>query len=95
MKMNGLLRKLSFIFLLLLFAAYVNGQTVTTDKVDYMPGEKMIVSGKGWLPNESVNLVLTEQELLDPSWTDITKTVVCDVSGTFSIDLFELVQANL
>jgi len=60
-----------------------------------MPGEKMIVSGKGWLPNESVNLVLTEQELLDPSWTDITKTVVCDVSGTFSIDLFELVQANL
>jgi len=41
MKMNGLLRKLSFIFLLLLFAAYVNGQTVTTDKVDYMPGDKI------------------------------------------------------
>ncbi|GAP69954.1 protein containing conserved repeat domain, partial [Bacteroidales bacterium 6E] len=93
--MNREPRRLSFIFLLLLITVFVHGQTITTDKVDYMPGDKMIVSGKGWLANETVNLVLTEQELLDPSWTDVTKTVVCDASGNFSIGLYDLVQANL
>lgn len=32
--------------------------TVTTDKVDYIPGEIVFIGGSGWLPGETVLLVI-------------------------------------
>ncbi|HZY10562.1 MAG TPA: hypothetical protein VFF29_05350, partial [Bacteroidota bacterium] len=34
--------------------------TVTTDKADYSPGDTVLVTGSGWQPGESVQLVFVE-----------------------------------
>ncbi|HEX7175531.1 MAG TPA: kelch repeat-containing protein, partial [Pyrinomonadaceae bacterium] len=34
--------------------------TVTTDKLDYAPGQTATISGTGWQPNEVVNIILHE-----------------------------------
>jgi hypothetical protein len=73
----------------------VNGQTITTDKVDYMPGDTVTVSGTGWRTNESVDLVLTELELLDTAWVDVTKTIECDAFGNFLDQVYIVVNADL
>ena len=36
------------------------GQTVTTDKLDYYPGDYVIITGSGWQPGEIVKLHLYE-----------------------------------
>src|SRR5258707_13310581 len=33
-----------------------SGETVTTDKPDYEPGETVVISGTGWTPSEAVAL---------------------------------------
>src|SRR4051812_1766431 len=33
-----------------------NGENVTTDKSDYMPGETVVISGSSWTPNQAVAL---------------------------------------
>ena len=33
-----------------------NGETVTTDKPDYEPGETVVISGTGWTANQAVAL---------------------------------------
>ena len=33
-----------------------NGETVTTDKSDYSPGETVVISGTGWTANQEVAL---------------------------------------
>src|SRR6266581_4989909 len=37
-----------------------NGETVTTDKPDYVPGETVVISGTGWIPNQAVALNITD-----------------------------------
>ena len=48
------------------FMLFGHGQIVTTDRVDYMPGDSVIVSGQGWLPFESIQLDLTKFPAASP-----------------------------
>lgn len=52
-----------------------NGQSVTTDKVDYSPGDIVIASGTGRKPVEQVSLNLEEKEL-DPSCHEMSSGTV-------------------
>jgi hypothetical protein len=45
----------------------VYAATVTTDKLDYAPGEIVIITGTGWMPDEKVTLFLHEDPIVDPS----------------------------
>ena len=55
--------------------------TVTTDKVEYIPGERVTITGKGWQPGETVSIVLRE----DPrTGQDRTLTSVADANGDFT-----------
>jgi hypothetical protein len=54
---------LTFVFLItnLFFALGAFAQaTVTTDKLDYAPGEYVIITGTGWLPGETVSFHFDE-----------------------------------
>src|SRR6266404_6639227 len=42
-----------------------NGETVTTDKSDYMPGETVVISGTGWTANQDVALNITDSNSVD------------------------------
>ena len=69
--------------ILLLLSAPAIGQTatVTTDKNHYSPGETVIITGAGWQPGETVNMVIRE----DPSThLDHFLSSVADPSGTFT-----------
>jgi hypothetical protein len=83
------------IMLFILSSQMAIAQTITTDKVDYMPGDTMKVIGTGWQSNESVSLLLKELELLDPGWVDLSKTLICDGSGAFTDEFYIVVTANL
>lgn len=72
-----------------------NGQTVTTDKVDYSPGDIVTASGTGWKPGEQVNLNLMEQ-VLDPSCPEVSSGIqVCDGSGKFVSRIYSVGQTDL
>ncbi|GJM61278.1 hypothetical protein PEDI_18300 [Persicobacter diffluens] len=49
-----------FLYLFLISANMAHGQIISTDKVDYMPGETVILTGKGWNPFEKVRFYLEE-----------------------------------
>jgi hypothetical protein len=55
--------------------------TVTTDKVDYAPGQLVTMTGTGFQPNEAVTIVLHEQQTGQP---DRTFTSVADSQGNFT-----------
>jgi len=68
-------------FLLMLIALPRTGfsqATVTTDKLDYIPGEYVQVSGTGWLLSENVMLVIVEDPVIHPA---DTLYATADVSG--------------
>ncbi len=67
------------------------GQTVTTNKVDYFPGDKVLASGKGWNAFEQVDLLLTEQIFNNPG---ANLVVTADASGSFSQDIYTVVEAD-
>ena len=69
----------------LLAAAAVQGQSVTTDKLDYAPGETVYISGNGFMPGESVLLLIEhiEPNLPDPWHTHDAWEVDADSSGNF------------
>jgi len=83
-----------FAFGLLLFTLNSFSQTVTTDKVDYMPGDSVLASGEGWGAYENVELLLTEQEFNNLG-EGITQTVQCDANGDFSENIYHVVNADL
>jgi len=39
-----------------------SGETVTTDKPDYEPGETVVISGTGWTPSEAVALHIDDSK---------------------------------
>src|SRR5438128_5778567 len=66
--------------------------TVATDKADYAPGENVVITGSGWEPGETVNLVLYEDPALDPP---LQLTAVADANGDFMnadfiVDVFDI-----
>ena len=42
---------------------------VTTDKTDYAPGETVIITGAGWQPGETVNMLLHREPKTQPDTT--------------------------
>ncbi|HKJ41635.1 MAG TPA: hypothetical protein VKA27_06040, partial [Sunxiuqinia sp.] len=77
-----LILTISFMMLCLIGMA----QTVTTDKLDYAPGEVVWISGSGWQPGEQVSLLimnLTYDDLnLLPHYAEWF--VTADASGDFT-----------
>src|SRR5947208_4385515 len=61
-----------------------NGETVTTDKSDYMPGETVVISGTGWTANQDVALNITDSNSVD-RWDVI---VTADGAGNISNSYF-------
>ncbi len=55
--------------------------TVTTDKIDYGPSELVTITGTGFQPNETVTLVLHEQQT---AHADRTFAAVADGQGNFT-----------
>ena len=37
------------------FYSALNAQTVETDKLDYVPGETVLITGSGWTPGSQVD----------------------------------------
>jgi uncharacterized protein (DUF2141 family) len=52
--------------------------TVTTDQANYLPGQTVTITGTGWAPGETVQLVFHEDPTLEP---DFTFTTVADGNG--------------
>ncbi|HVE65072.1 MAG TPA: hypothetical protein VNC59_00715, partial [Thermoanaerobaculia bacterium] len=69
--------------ILLLLSAPAIGQTasVTTDKYHYSPGETVIITGTGWQPGETVQMVIRESPF---THLDHFLSSVADASGSFS-----------
>src|SRR5207249_7555264 len=54
--------------------------SVTTDKIDYPPGDTVTISGKGWQPGETVAMVLHEE----PTQKEKKLTAIADATGAFA-----------
>lgn len=68
------------------------GPTVATDKADYSPGDTVIISGYGWQPNESIDLLLKETPDANPpsEWT-----VIADSIGSFADRSFLVNESHI
>jgi hypothetical protein len=60
--------------------------TIQSDKADYAPGELVTLTGSGWVPGESVNIVVNDD--VGQSWNR-NVNVTADASGNIT-DLFNL-----
>src|SRR5512143_40630 len=60
--------------------AAASAATVQTNRLDYYPGENVVISGSGWQPGEIVSLLLRETPPLDP---DLTLYAQADAEGNF------------
>ncbi|HEX7847053.1 MAG TPA: hypothetical protein VF476_14730, partial [Chitinophagaceae bacterium] len=74
-----------------LLANIASGQTVTTDKPDYSPGEYVIITGGGWIAGESVSINI----LSDCGCTDTTFTVQASTGGEIYHDQFLILPEHL
>jgi L-asparaginase II len=61
--------------------------TVTTDKLDYIPGEYVIVTGSGWEPGETVDLDFHETPKVCTNDHHV-RTTVADENGNIYYDQF-------
>ncbi len=62
--------------------------TVTTDKSDYKPGDKVIISGFGWEPGETVTFLLQEEPNICGDRE--LEPVIADENGNFTTFGFEV-----
>src|SRR6266550_2050636 len=74
------------------FSARASAATVATDQPDYHPGQTVTITGSGWEPGETVDMVLHEDPPLDP---DLELTSVADANGDFTntdftVDVFDI-----
>jgi hypothetical protein len=68
------------------------GATIETDFDDYAPGGAVYLTGRGWGPNETVHLVMTE----DPDrHADVIRDVQADASGFFSLRFYEVQESDV
>jgi hypothetical protein len=70
----------------------VTGASIETNLDDYMPGEVVHLVGRGWSPNESVTLHMTEEP---DTHADVDTNVVADASGGFSIHFYDVQEHDL
>ena len=59
----------------------LSAQTVTTDKLDYMPGETAYASGSGWTANSTITMTIHEEPVLHD---DVVSYTTADAFGDFS-----------
>ena len=79
---------LAIAFLLIVSTMAALGQaTVTTDKLDYIPGEYVIVTGTGWEPGETVDLDFHETPKVCTNDHHV-RTTVADEDGNIYYDQF-------
>ena len=70
----------------------VSGAAIETNQDDYLPGEIVHVVGRGWAPNETVNLYMSE----DPdTHEDVSMDVTADSTGSFSVHFYDVQQYDL
>src|SRR5437016_7564169 len=74
------------------FSARASAATVATDQPDYHPGQTVTITGSGWEPGGTVDMVLHDDPPLDP---DLALTSVADANGDFTntdfvVDVFDL-----
>jgi hypothetical protein len=73
-------------------AEHYHFATIKTDKDDYAPGERAVITGTGWQPGEEVTLLFQE----DPAvHDDYVLTVVADGTGTIYWDQWAPEQHDL
>lgn len=101
MKSEFLLRLKSVLLLPLFFLLFTamsmvgtaQNVTIATDKDDYWPGEWVMISGTGWLPDEMVQLTLIHVEPNIPDHThDDVWEVQADSNGKFFMEEFFFVE---
>src|SRR5438552_8113044 len=66
--------------------------TLFRSKTDYAPGETVTITGTGWEPGETVDMVLHREPETQP---DTTLSSVADASGNFTNDTFVVNQLDL
>jgi len=69
------------IVIVAVFAAQASAATVTTDYLDYAPGEIVTITGSGWWPGETVSILLHEEPETHP---DVTVSSIADADGNFT-----------
>ena len=98
---SWLLRLVYTVVLLVGSSPFLLAQTVTTDKLDYAPGEIAIITGSGWTGDQLVDLHFAEDPFVDHihDYHDIAvnsdgtfiksrvrNSVSTEASGTFSFE---------
>src|SRR5206468_11320523 len=65
--------------------ASAQNPTITTDRDDYAPGETVVITGSGWMPGETVSMLLFEEP-----WGQLNRTLsaVADSLGNIVNDDF-------
>ncbi|MEO6683258.1 MAG: hypothetical protein ABIN48_10610, partial [Ginsengibacter sp.] len=82
--MKILLRCLFFTLFAVTFSSatsFAQTATVTTDKLDYAPGEYVIITGTGWQPGETVNFHFDETPKPASCLLSHDISVVADADG--------------
>jgi hypothetical protein len=70
----------------------VSGASIETDQDDYVPGQIVHVTGRGWAANETVHLFMTE----DPdTHGDVEQDAVADSAGGFSLHFYDVQEHDL
>ncbi|MBK5285432.1 MAG: hypothetical protein JJE25_08500, partial [Bacteroidia bacterium] len=84
--MKTITQKLQLLFIcsaLFLFSSAVNAQTLTSDHLDYSPGDTAILSGCGFQPGETVIMQVVRADG-SPSTGDAPWSIAADANGCFS-----------
>ncbi len=71
-----------------------SGASVSSDKVDYLPGTQVIITGRGFQPNENITLTFHEYPHVDTAELH-TFTVQADADGNFTFDGYAPEDADL
>ncbi|MBJ7880393.1 DUF11 domain-containing protein, partial [Gelidibacter salicanalis] len=76
-----LLKKSILFFTFFLASLSLLAQTVTTDKLDYLPGETAYATGSGWLAGENIVINIHEEPVYHP---DVVTNITADANGSFT-----------
>jgi hypothetical protein len=84
---------LLLLFLFLLNANLLLGQTVETDKLDYLPGEYVTITGTGWLAGETVELKI--DHMIFDDHPDDFLDAIADESGNIFNNEYLILEEEL
>ncbi|MFO7622589.1 MAG: hypothetical protein R6W81_15215, partial [Bacteroidales bacterium] len=91
------MRYVTSVILFLLFtgiSAITQAQTVSTDKLDYAPGETVTITGSDWMPGETVQITLLHIEPDIPEHEHDGWDLIADENGEF-IDYWYVSEQEL